>query len=483
MTDVRTRFAPSPTGYLHVGGARTALFNYLFAKANGGKFILRIEDTDKERSTTEATEQVIESMKWLGLEWDEGPGVDEVKTSYYQSKRLNIYQQYLDQLLEEGKCYHCFCTTEELAEKKKRQEALGKPSIYDGTCRHLTKDTTEKKIAEKIPFTYRFKVPPQEIVFNDLVRGKVKFDSKLIGDFIIRKADGFPTYNFAVVVDDALMKITHVLRGDDHISNTPRQLFIYKALNFPFPQFCHISMILGADREKLSKRHGATSVLEYKKKGYLVEPFLNFLALLGWSPEDGTEIISKKTLEKVFIGTKFSKSPAIFDASKLDFLNGHYIRNLEFNNIVALLLPEIQKGPYKDHPIVKNGGENLHEIIKATKDYCKKISDINDYLGIFFEDDFSIPAHLRHYLTTDTSKALMSLAIKYFSQVSEQNITTEEFKGFMKEAKTKLNVGGKLFFKPMRVAVSGVEDGIELDVLFKVLPRRSVIKRLERAEA
>ena len=481
MNEIRTRFAPSPTGYLHVGGARTALFNYLFAKSAKGKFILRIEDTDRQRSTSEATEQVLESMKWLELQWDEGPGVGGKSGPYYQSQRLDIYQQYLNKLLDGGKCYRCFCTTEILLKKKMRQEAMGKPPVYDGTCRHLDQKEIEKKIKDH-SFTYRFKVSPREIVFNDLARGKVKFDSKLIGDFIIGKADGFPTYNFAVVIDDALMNITHVIRGDDHISNTPRQLLLYEALHFPPPQFCHVSMILGSDREKLSKRHGATSVLEYKNKGYLIEPFLNFLALLGWSPKDGKEIIPKKTLETIFTDTKFSKSPAIFNIEKLDFLNGHYLRNLPLDNIFELLLPEIKKGPYKDHPIVKKGGINLQEIVRVTKDYCKKLSDINDYLGVFFENDFLIPTHLNSYLVTDTSKALINLSLEYFSRLSDENIMPGEFKGLIKEAKSKLNISGKLFFKPIRIAISGMEEGIELDVLFKVIPRKSIINRLEKTK-
>ena len=488
MQNIRTRFAPSPTGYLHVGGARTALFNYLFAKAHGGQFILRIEDTDQERSAPEATRQVIESIEWLGLKWDEGPKIKSDNGPYYQSKRLDIYQRYLDQLLDQGKCYRCFCTSEMLADSKQRQEAMGLPPVYNGRCRHLEQKEIEDKLRKQTHFTYRFKVDSEEIVFDDLVRGKVKFDSKLIGDFVIRKGDGFPTYNFAVVVDDALMRITHVLRGDDHISNTPRQIMLYRALDFPLPQFCHISMILGADKEKLSKRHGATSVLEYQKKGYLVEPFLNFLALLGWSPEDGVEIIPRKKLETMFTKIKFSKSPAIFNVEKLDFLNGHYLRNLDFDEAFKLLLPIVKKGPYAKHPLVKNTDidsktpNELKQIVKVARDYCKKTSDINEHLKVFLEDDFVIPDALKHYLENDKSKELIAFATKYFKELSEtEEISPEHFKKLKQKTKDELDIGGKSFFKPMRVAISGREEGVELDVLFSVLSRSSIIKRLKRA--
>ena len=491
MPDTRTRFAPSPTGYLHVGGARTALFNYLFAKANGGQFILRIEDTDKERSSPAAAEQVLESLRWLGLEWDEGPGIEGERGPYYQSKRLDIYQEHLDKLLAEGQCYRCFCTNEELAAIKKRQEALGLPPVYDGRCRHLSQKEIDVKEDNKVPCTYRFKVEPEEIVFEDLVRGRVKFDSKLIGDFVIRKGDGFPTYNFAVVVDDALMDITHVIRGDDHISNTPRQIMLYRALGFSPPQFCHISMILGPDKEKLSKRHGATSVLEYREKGYLPDAFLNFLALLGWSPADGIEIIPREKLETSFTKAKFSKSPAIFDIEKLNFLNGHYLRNLDFETVFKLLLPEIQTGPHRNHPLVEAKGDNLKKMVKVTKDYCKKLSDINTHLEVFLVDDFAIPEKLKHYLETDTSQSLLELASKHSRESQKTRRINRivyvspmpvDFTELKRKAKEELGISGKAFFKPLRVALTGQEEGLELDILFKVLSNDVIIKRLEKAK-
>jgi len=288
---VRTRFAPSPTGYLHIGGARTALYNWIFARQNNGKFVLRIEDTDAERSTEESIEAILESMKWLNLDWDEGPEKDGDYGPYFQSKRLDIYNKYLDKLIEEGKAYRCFCTPEELAEKKEKARKEKKQYKYDGKCRNLSKEEINKNLKENKPFVIRLKVPQnEEIIFNDIVRGEIKVNTSIYDDFIIRRSDGYPVYNFAVVIDDALMKINYVIRGDDHISNTPKQILIYKALDFKVPDFAHLSMILGEDKTRLSKRHGATSIQQFKEEGYLPEALINYLARLGWGYDDSQEI-------------------------------------------------------------------------------------------------------------------------------------------------------------------------------------------------
>ena len=480
--DIRTRFAPSPTGYLHVGGGRTALFNYLFAKSQGGKFILRIEDTDQKRSTAQATEQVIASLKWLKIDWDEGPDADQSHGPYYQSQRLSIYRKYLQHLLEDEKVYRCFCTDGELQKTKKRSEAMGIPYVYDGKCRHLSQEEIEKKIKEGIPYTYRFYVKPREIIFEDLIRGKIKFDSRRIGDFVICKADGYPTYNFAVVIDDALMNISHVIRGDDHISNTPRQILLYEALNFPLPVLCHISMILGPDGEKMSKRHGATSVMEFKIKGYLPDPLVNFLALLGWSPEDGIEIISREKLMHTFSTSKFSKSPAVFEFGKLDYLNGYHLHHAPLDEVFPLFLPYLQtyieKNGYRKHSLASEGEEKFRKIVGMVRTYCKKLSDIEAHLPVFFEDNFNLSEESREYVKNEKSRSLLELTFEYLKSLEEEALSKEIFKALMQAAKEKLYLTGKNFFKPLRAAITGKVEGMELDMLFQTLGRKALLARL-----
>ena len=488
---IKTRFAPSPTGYLHVGGARTALFNFLFARAHGGKFVLRIEDTDQKRSTKEACDQVIASMEWLKLNWDEGPIKGGEWGPYFQSKRLAIYEKCLEGLLQKGLVYRCFCTDRELVEKKKRCESMGLPPLYDGKCRNLKDSEIQRNLAEGKPHTLRFKVEPREVIFDDLVRGTVRFDTKWIGDYVIRKSDGFPTYNFAVVVDDAAMEITHVIRGDDHISNTPRQILLYDALDFTLPRFCHVSTILGADKEKLSKRHGAMSVLEYKNAGYLPDPFNNFLALLGWSPKDGNEIIAWENLQKSFTDTKFSSSPSIFDTHKLDFLNGHYIRNHDENEIFEAFLPFLKKGPLanwfgasffeKQSNILQ-----LKRVVRVLKGYCKKLSEINEHLSLFYRDEIQIETEAAPHLETEDAPRLLDFCIGFLNerqQTGEETLSPDGFKAMMKGAKEELGVGGKKFFKPLRVALSGREQGVELRELFELLTIKSLMIRLRKVKA
>ena len=298
--NIRTRFAPSPSGFLHVGGARTALFNYLYAKATGGKFLVRIEDTDQDRSTDSSMKIILESLEWLGLNWDEGPGVGGPHGPYKQSERLEIYKEHTEKLIKSNHAYRCFCTTELLESKKKQSEAMGIPNLYDGTCSSMTEKEIQDKLDQKIPFSVRFRTPAKNLIVDDIIQGKVKFDTKLIGDFIIVKSDSFPAYNYAVVVDDHLMQITHVIRGVGHLSNTPRQVLIYEALGYPLPKYAHASEIVGADGKKLSKRAGATSILAFRDLGYTAECFRNYMALLGWTSESGQEYLPHGELEKIF---------------------------------------------------------------------------------------------------------------------------------------------------------------------------------------
>lgn len=478
---VRLRFAPSPTGYLHVGGARTALFNYLYAKTQGGQCILRIEDTDQNRSTSEAVNQVLESLRWLGIDWDEGPGNEKENFSeigsygpYFQSQRLQIYQEHFDRLLKKKKIYPCFCTDEVLDQKRKRMEAMGYPFVYDRQCLNLSSEEISEKLTHHVPHTLRFRIEPREIIFEDKVKGVVKFDSSLIGDFVIRKSDGFPTYNFAVVVDDATMKITHIIRGDDHISNTPRQILIYEALGYPLPIFAHISMILGHEGEKLSKRLGSVSVLDYKKKGYYPDPFINFLALLGWSPSDGNEILSREELIRSFTELKFSPSPAIFDHNKLDFLNGRYLRNLN-----ATILYRDLRNTLIEHGVVREEKDfppNLKDILAVLKDYCNKLSDIVLVYNKFMETRVHYTDEIKPWIS-DANKPLFILAIEIFSQKDDPFIVPEEFQELISRAKEK-GFKGKGFFMPLRAKLTGEEHGIELDTLFRLKPRSVILERL-----
>ncbi|MGH7900953.1 MAG: glutamate--tRNA ligase, partial [Thermodesulfobacteriota bacterium] len=331
--NVRTRFAPSPTGSLHIGGARTAIFNWLFARHFGGKFILRIEDTDRSRSTEESISEILDSMKWLGLDWDEGP--------FRQSDRLPTYQDYANKLLGSRKAYRCYCTPEELEARRKEAQSQGRVYRYEGNCRGL------KSHPQGVPFALRIITPEVgSIEVEDLVRGNITFDAKEIDDFIIQKTDGFPTYNFAVVIDDVTMNITHVIRGDDHLANTPKQILIYDALGFEIPNIAHVSMILGSDKAKLSKRHGATSVVTYREMGYLPEALVNYLTRLGWSYGD-QEIFTKDELVEKFTLENVGKSPAVFNPEKLIWLNGWYIRNKPSDEIAKLVIPFLEKKGFK----------------------------------------------------------------------------------------------------------------------------------------
>ncbi|MBQ3666774.1 MAG: glutamate--tRNA ligase, partial [Elusimicrobiaceae bacterium] len=347
---VRVRFAPSPTGFLHIGGVRTALFNYLFAKKNKGTFLLRIEDTDEERSTQASTDAIFEGMQWMQLNWDEGPMPDGTNKGpdapYYQAIRADqgIYKKYIDQLIAEGKAYKCYCTEEELEANRQKCLAEHRPPKYSGKCAHLTKEEQAALEAQGRKYVIRFRMPTEgDVEWDDLIRGHVKFASKDLYDLVIQKTSGYPTYNFAVVVDDHLMRMTHVIRGDDHISNTPAQIQIYRALGWKEPMFAHLSMIHGPDGKKLSKRHGATNVVEFRNMGYLPEALKNYLALLGWATSDSQQIFAPGELEEKFDISGCQPSPAVMDPEKLNWMNGEYIRQTPIARLTDLALPFIEK--------------------------------------------------------------------------------------------------------------------------------------------
>ncbi len=337
---MRVRFAPSPTGQLHVGNARTALFNWLLARGSGGAFILRIEDTDAERSTRESEAAILRDLRWLGLDWDEGPDVGGPHGPYRQSERLHLYESYAKELLAAGAAYHCFCSTAQLDLDRQAALAEGRPTLYAGTCRHVTREQAAERIASGERPAIRFRVPHErDVVFTDAVRGDVRFQTDVIGDPVIVRADGTPAYNFAVVVDDALMEVTHVVRGEDHISNTPRQILLYEALGFAAPVFAHLSLVMGPDHSPLSKRHGATSVAEFRGKGYLPEALVNYLALIGWSPGGGDELLPIDELARRFSLDGVGHSAGVFDEEKLAWANRHYLKIADPSRLAELALP------------------------------------------------------------------------------------------------------------------------------------------------
>tara|TARA_Y100001960_G_C14751699_1_gene868857 strand:+ start:130 stop:1527 length:1398 start_codon:yes stop_codon:yes gene_type:complete len=458
---IKVRFAPSPTGFLHIGGVRTALFNWLFARHHGGKFILRIEDTDFSRSTEESIQEILESMRWLGLDWDEGP--------FRQTERQEIYSQKVMRLLSTGKAYHCYCTPEELDQKRSDAQKAGVKPKYDGTCRERTDAPHE-------PFVIRFKAPSEGlVVVEDLLRGKVTFDVAELDDLIIQRTDGSPTYNFVVVVDDSEMGITHVIRGDDHLSNTPRQCLLYDALGFKRPRFSHISMILGQDKTRLSKRHGATSALAYRDMGYLPDAMINYLARLGWS-HGNQEIFSREEMIEHFSFDSVHTSAAVFDADKLSWLNEHYIKSTPNEELAKYLEPYLIKAEVlqKDHGL---SWQKIARVVPCLNERSKTLVEMAEKSAFFFKQQVEFDEKARSKFLTDESKPLIEKIITKLSALDDYSVEKIEllFKKIVEEEGVKL---GKLA-QPMRVALTGatVSPGI-YDVIM-LLGKEETLKRLK----
>ncbi len=477
---VRVRFAPSPTGFMHVGNARTALFNYLFARHNKGRFILRIEDTDLERHSEEAVKVIYEALKWMGIEWDEGPDIGGNYGPYRQSERREIYKEHIEKLKEKGLVYECFCTTEELEKMRKEQLERGEPPRYTGKCRNLTEEEKEKLRKEGRKPVLRFKVPKDRIIkFKDLVKGEIEISSnQLGGDFVIVRSNGMPVYNFVVVVDDALMEISHVIRGEDHISNTPKQILLYEALGFKVPQFAHLPMILGSDRSKLSKRHGATSVKEFKEKGYMPEAFVNFLALLGWYPKDGKEVLSMEELIERFEIKDVNSAPAVFDTTKLNWLNQVYIRQYPLSKLTELTIPYLEKAGLKPENFPR---EWLEKVISVIREYFTTLSDAPRYAQLFLRDDIEIEPEALKFLQENPQR--VEVIKLFYEKLKELNteIDQESFKALVKEVGKELKAKGKNLFMPIRIGITGKTSGVELPILAELLGKERLIKRLERS--
>jgi len=459
---IKTRFAPSPTGNLHIGGARTALFNYLYAKHTGGVFVLRIEDTDIERSKEEYTKDILEGLNWLGMYWDEGP--------HFQKERMDIYRQHAHRLLNEGKAYKCYCSTETLEEKRKAALREGRKPNYDRTCRDLTEDRKDQ------PFVIRFKSPVNgEVSFEDRIRGRITFKCEELDDLVILRTDNTPTYNFTVVVDDALMGITSIIRGDDHINNTPRQILIYEALNYETPEFAHVPLIHGKDKSRLSKRHGATSLLEYRNDGFLPEALMNYLARLGWAHGD-QEVFSREDLIEKFDLGKVGKSPSIFDMDKLLWLNGHYLKTMPEGDIAARLEPFIE-----NRGIKVTDKNKLIPVVINLRDRAKTLKEMAEMAAFFFTDDFPYDENAKNKFLTVSTKPILERFLNEFTSVSSFD-ENEQRKLF----ETMAQDGGKKLvevIQPVRVALCGRTVSPGIFEVVSILGRDSVVKRIKKAIA
>lgn len=474
MKKTKVRFAPSPTGPLHIGGARSALFNYLYAEHCGGEMVLRIEDTDLDRSHREYEEEIIESLQWLGLTWAEGVNAGGENGPYRQTERLDIYRQYVQQLIDQGHAYYCFCSQEELEAQRQEQYARGLTPRYGGRCSQLDANEVNRRLAAGEPASIRFRVPHNTIfVVNDLVRDTVSFESENTGDFIIVKSDGIPVYNFAVVIDDHLMGVTHVIRAEEHLSNTPRQLAIYDALKLPRPEFAHISLILGDDHQKMSKRHGATSLVQYREKGYLPEALFNFLALLGWSPEGEKEIMTKEEIIQSFSLDRVSKSPAVFNIDKLNWMNQQYLKQLSAEDLMKLLLPYIQNGKYADE-WAKLSAKSALVLIEAIREHLVCLSDVEEKMEVFFQPlDYEPEAW--EVLQQENTALVLQRIRNELPEFSEP----QEIKLFIKAVIKDTKLKPKDVFMPLRSALSGKTHGPELPNLIYVWGREKTLARLD----
>lgn len=476
MNEIRVRIAPSPSGNLHIGTARTALFNYLFAKKTGGKYILRIEDTDAERSSNEYIKNIFDSLKALGLSWDEGPDVGGEYGPYSQSERFDIYPKYAQKLVESGHAYECFCTPEELEFEKEESQKNKVAHIYSGKCRNLTEEQKVALRAEGRKPAIRFHVPQKELIFEDLVKGELKFDTGLIGDFVIMKSNGTPTYNFAVVVDDMLMKISHVIRGEDHISNTPKQILIYEALGVEIPRFGHLGMILAPDRSKLSKRHGATAVSEFVEKGYLIDALVNFVALLGWSPSDGEEIKSVDEIAADFRIEHVSSSNSIFEYDKLNWMNAQYIKKLEINELKDKLRPFLTK-----YDLSELTDAQYTRMVEITREPLVILSDITDAVPYFFGEEAVVEPEVQaEVLSTEISQNVLKEFVgKAQNWEFDEETLHHKLEEFRNEFKEK-GIKPKETMWAIRAAVTGRTKGADICAVLAILGRDKVIKRVKQ---
>lgn len=480
MSNVRVRMAPSPTGPIHVGNLHTALFNWLFARNQGGTFVLRFEDTDRERSRSEWEEVIYQEMKWLGLDWDEGPDKPGPHGPYRQMERLDLYACYAQKLVESGHAYPCYCTPEELEAERQEAQRKGVAYLYSRKCRHLTADERARLEAEGRKPVLRFAVPDGVTVsFDDIVRGRIDTPSDSISDFVLVRSNGIPVYNFAVVVDDITMKITHIIRGEGHISNTPVQVLIYQALGEPVPQIGHIGHILGTDRAKLSKRNGDAYVGDYRDRGFLPEALLNFMALLGWTPEGGREFLTKEEMIREFDIRRVTKAAAVFDLQKLEWMNGNYVRQKSVSELTDLCLPFLQRAGLVTDPLPAAERPRVEAIVALEQERIKTLAEITQATDFFFKEEIEYNANdVAKMLTAETRPHLAAVAQR-LRNLAEWTVPAIEqaVRGYVEEHGLKV----KAVFQPVRVAVTGRTVSPPLFESMALLGRERCLQRLEQA--
>ncbi|MBP5296269.1 MAG: glutamate--tRNA ligase [Bacteriovoracaceae bacterium] len=468
-TPVRVRFAPSPTGYLHIGGARTALFNYLYAKASGGTFVLRIEDTDQERGNAAYEKLQIEDLKWLGINHDEGPDKPGTVGPYHQSERLDIYRQYAQQLIKEGKAYYCFCSDEELEQKRQQAIKENRAPLYDGTCRNLAPAEVERRLAAGEKAVIRFKAPQKEYVIHDHVRGEVRFPPGMVGDFVILRANGYPVYNYCSVIDDWLMGMTHIIRGEEHLPNTLRQLMLYEGFGVQPPEFAHLALLVNKERAKLSKRDGAVSVGQYREDHYLPEALVNYLCLLGWSHPEEKDVFTLDEVIPFFSLDRFVKSSAFYDIEKLKYLNGQHLRRLPLDRLIKEFSPFIPEG----HPFHQEGREYQERLINLYKDKIDFASDITPLAEELVQEKVTPAVAVQEILAWDSTKTMRPILqekLNALAAAGQAWVSSEDFQNWCNEFKTQYKIKGKFLFMGMRGLLTGHEHGPDLAAQITLIP-------------
>lgn len=464
MEKVRVRFAPSPTGLLHIGGVRTTFINFLFARKKGGTFILRIEDTDVKRSTKEAVDAILNGLKWLGIEWDEGP--------FFQSKRLNLYKKYLKMLIDKDMAYPCFCTKEEIEREREEAKKKGIPYKYSGKCRNLSKEERERRLKEGVNHVWRFKVPEGEVKFEDTIKGDMRFMNSVLDDFIIVRSDGIPVYNFSCVVDDHEMKITHVIRGEDHLSNTHKQILIYNALGIKPPRFGHLPLILGKDREKLSKRHGSVSVEEFKNEGFLPEAITNYIFLLGFSLKGDKEIFSLHEMVEEFSINKVSRTPSVFDYEKLRWINGYYIRNLSIDELIE------RGGDFIPEKLKERGEHFLRRVLKEIQGNIKIFKDIPYLVDYFINEPVYNENKLKEVLSDKRIKEFLKRFLDSIDSI--EPFKSENIESKIRKILDETGIKLKLVAQPLRYTLTGRFASPPLFNLIELLGKEAVKERIRK---